>query len=145
MELIDCVYVGAIAILYSMFFSRTASYVYDINLEHCKYPRSTFGSANDKEQKEYDDCRLIKEEDEKTASEGKFRMLILVGVVSLVSSGMLASGLIGQGMSVGAALIILRAVFSEWHKMGEKNKLIILALGLAIAMYGAHTYRAQYS
>lgn len=147
MQAIDLVYVAVIAILYYMFFSRCVSYTYDSDISECKYPKVSFKSSQDADsdsqsvsQREYSNCISNRDNDRKAIDTQKFRAMILIGVLTLLASGLIPTGLIGNAMSFASLLIILRSVLGEWYNMNEGSKLVILGIGLSVSMYGTHAY-----
>jgi hypothetical protein len=101
----------------------------------------------------FEDCPFIEHNDDKRQAcldrnseiraridSRVFRMLILIAVATLVASGLIHAGLIGSALSISSLMLILRSVISEWSKLGELSRLVVLAAGLAIVMYGAHKY-----
>jgi hypothetical protein len=144
MQLVDTIYVIAIAVLYYMFASRTVNYVYDRDgneLEKCEYPQQlVYGNIDKIKQDAYKACSDRRMEEEKAINTRVFRGMMLIGVVTLVLSSQFTSGLIGGALPLASLFIILRSLIAEWSNMDEISKLVILGSGLAISMYGAHVY-----
>jgi hypothetical protein len=145
MEFIDYVYVVVIAVMYYMFTTRSVNYAFGKERAACIYPTFSNEGTGKEDMKEYRECKKISDEQRNEASSKEFQAMIAIGVITLivsglVSGGLLSNGLIANGMSLASLLIIICNVFSEWSKMNEVSKLVILGAGLAASMYGAHAY-----
>jgi hypothetical protein len=132
MGTVDIAYVCAIAVLHYMFTTRSVKYMFDEKIETCQYRDNDGG--------QYSACLDRNSEIRARIDTRVFRVLIMIAVATLVASGLIHAGLIGSALSISSLMLILRSIVSEWSKLGELSRLLVLAAGLAIVMYGAHRY-----
>ena len=80
----------------------------------------------------YDECLMEKERMENDKDCIAFIMLMIIGIIGIVSTGLMKNKTPSLGIGFGSVLVLLYATLSYWNRMNDLTKLLITGLTLFI-------------
>jgi len=136
----------AIAIIYSLFFSKLSDIMTDRSTidRMCdglmiSYPvKSDMMTGTPQNEEAINACYKNQQSQREKAETYQFYILLTIGIVSLIFSIWMRQGAASSGLSFGSIIILIIATSMYWNQMGELMKLgttgIALVVLLAVSM-----------